>query len=34
VLDHGKYIVVWQHTAGKWMLLRDMFSTNAPPPKK
>ena len=34
VLDHGKYIVVWQHTDGKWALLRDMFSTNASPPKK
>ena len=34
VLDHGKYIVVWQHTDGKWKLLRDMFSTNVPPPKK
>jgi uncharacterized protein (TIGR02246 family) len=34
VLDHGKYIVVWQHADGKWWLLRDMFSTNVPPPKK
>jgi uncharacterized protein (TIGR02246 family) len=34
VLDHGKYIVVWQHANGKWTLLRDMFSTNVPPPKK
>ena len=34
VLDHGKYIVVWQHADGKWRLLRDMFSTNVPPPKK
>jgi uncharacterized protein (TIGR02246 family) len=34
VLDHGKYIVVWQHVDGKWKLLRDMFSTNVPPPKK
>ena len=33
-LDHGKYIVVWQHADGKWKLLRDMFSTNVPPPKK
>ena len=33
VLDHGKYIVVWQHADGKWKLLRDMFSTNVPPPK-
>jgi uncharacterized protein (TIGR02246 family) len=34
VLDHGKYIVIWQHADGKWKLLRDMFSTNVPPPKK
>jgi uncharacterized protein (TIGR02246 family) len=34
VLDHGKYLVVWQHADGKWKLLRDMFSTNVPPPKK
>ena len=34
VLDHGKYIVVWQHVDGKWKLLRDMFSTNVPSPKK
>jgi uncharacterized protein (TIGR02246 family) len=34
LLDHGKYIVVWRHADGKWKLLRDMFSTNVPPPKK
>jgi uncharacterized protein (TIGR02246 family) len=34
VVDHGKYIVVWQHADGKWKLLRDMYSTNVPPPKK
>ena len=33
VLDHGKYIVIWQHANGKWQLLRDMFSTNASPAK-
>jgi uncharacterized protein (TIGR02246 family) len=33
-LDHGKYIVVWQHVDGKWSLLRDMFSTNVSPSKK
>jgi uncharacterized protein (TIGR02246 family) len=33
VVDHGKYIVIWQHADGKWQLLRDMFSTNSPPPK-
>jgi len=33
-VDHGKYIVIWRHADGKWKLLRDMFSTNVPPPKK
>jgi ketosteroid isomerase-like protein len=33
VLDHGKYVVVWRHEAGKWKLLRDMFSTNVPSAK-
>ena len=33
VLDHGKYIVIWRHQDGHWKLLRDMFSTNVPPPK-
>jgi uncharacterized protein (TIGR02246 family) len=33
-LDHGKYIVIWQHADGQWKLLRDMFSTNVPPAKK
>jgi uncharacterized protein (TIGR02246 family) len=34
VLDHGKYIVVWRREGGNWKLLRDMFSTNVPAPKK
>jgi uncharacterized protein (TIGR02246 family) len=34
VIDHGKYIVVWRHEAGKWKLVRDMFSTNVAPPSK
>jgi uncharacterized protein (TIGR02246 family) len=29
VLDQGKYIVIWRHTGAKWMLMRDMFSTNS-----
>lgn len=33
VLDRGKYIVIWRHDDGEWKLLRDMFSTNVPPPK-
>jgi uncharacterized protein (TIGR02246 family) len=27
-IDHGKYIVVWKKSDGKWKLLRDIFSTN------
>jgi uncharacterized protein (TIGR02246 family) len=34
IIDHGKYIVVWQRADAKWKLLRDMFSSNVPPPKK
>jgi uncharacterized protein (TIGR02246 family) len=34
VLDHGKYIVVWRREGGHWKLLRDMFSTNVPAPKR
>ena len=34
VLDRGKYIVVWRREGEKWKLLRDMFSTNLPPPPK
>ncbi len=33
-VDRGKYIVVWRQVDNKWKLLRDMFSTNAPPAKK
>jgi ketosteroid isomerase-like protein len=32
-LDHGKYIVIWKQEGGDWKLLRDMFSSNQPPPK-
>lgn len=34
LLDRGKYIVIWHNEGGQWKLLRDMFSTNAPAPKK
>ncbi len=34
VLDHGKYIVIWRREGDNWKLLRDMFSTNVPAPKK
>lgn len=32
-LDRGKYIVIWKQEGGEWKLLRDMFSSNQPPPK-
>jgi uncharacterized protein (TIGR02246 family) len=32
-IDHGKYIVIWKKSDGKWKLLRDMFSTNVAPKK-
>lgn len=32
-LDHGKFIVIWRRVGGEWKLLRDMFSSNSPPPK-
>jgi uncharacterized protein (TIGR02246 family) len=34
ILDRGKYIVIWRREGGQWKLLRDMFSTNVPAPKK
>jgi ketosteroid isomerase-like protein len=33
VIDRGKYIVIWRHEDSGWKILRDMFSTNQPPPK-
>lgn len=33
-LGKGKYLVVWKKTAVGWQMLRDMFSSNAPPSKK
>ncbi len=33
LLDRGKYIVIWHDEGGQWKLLRDMFSSNVPPPK-
>jgi uncharacterized protein (TIGR02246 family) len=30
--DHGKYVVVWVKRAGKWEVLSDMFSGDAPAP--
>jgi ketosteroid isomerase-like protein len=32
-LDRGKYIVVWRREHGHLRLVRDMFSTDLPPPK-
>ena len=32
VLDEGKYIVIWKHLDGKWLLHRDIFNSSMPPP--
>lgn len=29
-LDLGKYIVIWKHTAGEWLMARDIMSSNRP----
>jgi ketosteroid isomerase-like protein len=34
VLDHGKYMVVWHKVGGTWLMQRDMFSSNNPPPRR
>ena len=33
VADKGKYCVVWKNVNGQWMLHRDIWSTDMPPPK-
>ena len=30
VLDHGKYIVIWKKVAGRWLMARDIMSSNRP----
>ena len=32
VTDSGKYIVVWKKVGGRWMLYRDIFNSDLPPP--
>lgn len=32
VSDKGKYIVVWKKVGGRWMLYRDIFNSDLPPP--
>lgn len=32
VADRGKYIVVWKKVGGRWMLYRDIFNSDLPPP--
>ena len=33
VADKGKYCVVWKNVNGRWMLHRDIWSTDMPAPK-
>jgi uncharacterized protein (TIGR02246 family) len=30
VIDHGKYLVVWQKIDGEWKVVSDMFNTSVP----
>jgi uncharacterized protein (TIGR02246 family) len=32
VADRGKYIVVWKKERGRWLLHRDIFNSDSPPP--
>ncbi|HEX6534166.1 MAG TPA: SgcJ/EcaC family oxidoreductase [Gemmatimonadaceae bacterium] len=32
VADHGKYIVVWRRTDGRWLVHRDIWNTSTPVP--
>lgn len=32
VTDRGKYIVVWKKVGGRWLLHRDIFNSDLPPP--
>ncbi len=32
VADRGKYIVVWKKVGGRWLLHRDIFNSDLPPP--
>jgi uncharacterized protein (TIGR02246 family) len=32
VLESGKFMELWKKTGGKWLIHRDMWSFNAPPP--
>ena len=34
VADRGKYCVVWKRVNGRWLLHRDIWSTNLPEAKK
>ena len=34
VADRGKYCVVWKKVGGKWLLHRDIWTTNLPEVKK
>ena len=29
-LDHGKYIVIWKKVGARWLMARDIMSSNRP----
>jgi uncharacterized protein (TIGR02246 family) len=31
-VDTGKYVTVYQRLGGKWLIIRDIFNTDTPPP--
>lgn len=32
VRDHGKYLVTWRRVDGDWLIARDIWNSDAPPP--
>lgn len=34
LIDHGKYIVIWEKQGGKWLIKKDIWNTSMPPAPK
>ncbi len=34
VADYGKYMIIWKHQNGSWMIYRDMMNTSRPKSSK